>query len=155
MILNASDLSKREWARLEPLISPAKPGGHTSSLKMLFPVEGVLMLWGLPIAIAVIVPIMIVVTFAVPPRAMSIQGRKALEQRRARYTSGLALIRYIQLNRRCSEEDAYQRLATFVKKHVPSDCPGSIERMAAHNRQSLLEIAQGLVVHDPDEIDKI
>ncbi len=69
--------------------------------------------------------------------------------------SGLALVRYVQLNRQCSEAVAYQRLATFVKKYVPSDGPGSIERMAAHDRQSLLEIAQGLVVHDPDEIDKI
>jgi hypothetical protein len=83
-------------------------------------------------------------------------GEKLLsKQLRERYVSGLALVRYVQLNRQCSEVVAYQRLATFVKNRVPSDCPGLIKRMVAYDRQSLLEIAQGLVVHDPDGIDKI
>jgi hypothetical protein len=81
--------------------------------------------------------------------------RKALEQIPERYDSGLALVRYVMLNRQCSEEVAYKRLATFVKNHVPLDDHSSIERMLAQDRQSLLEHAQSLLVHDPDEIDKI
>ncbi len=88
-------------------------------------------------------------------RAKSIQRRKSLEHIRARYVSGLALVRYIQLKGQCSEEAAYQRLASFVEKHVPFDDSSSVERMIAYDRQSLLQIAKGLLVHDPHAIDKI
>jgi hypothetical protein len=88
-------------------------------------------------------------------RAKSVHRKKALEQRRERGASGLALVRYIQLNRHCSEEAGYQRLTTFVKKHIPLDDSSSLERMVADDRQSLLVIAQDLLVHDPHAIDKI
>jgi hypothetical protein len=88
-------------------------------------------------------------------RVESKRQRKALERVRERYASGRALVRYVQLNRQCSEVASYQRLATFVKKHVPIDGSSSIECMLAHDRQRLLERAQGLLVQDPDAIDKI
>ena len=104
--------------------------------------------------IAVLV-LMVIVVAVVVLRAKRGHRRKALEHRRERDAAGLALVRYIQLNRQCSEEAAYQRLATFVKKHVLFDDSSSIERMVAHDRQSLLAIAQGLIVQDPNAIDKI
>ncbi len=99
--------------------------------------------------------LMVIVVALVAGRAKRVQRRKALEHRRERDVSGRALVYYIQLNRQCSEEAAYQRLATFVKQHVLFDDSSSIERMVAHDRQSLLVLAQGLLVHDPDAIDKI
>ncbi len=104
--------------------------------------------------IAVLVLIVIGVAL-VGYRAKSIQRRKSLEHIRERYVSGLALLRYIQLKGQCSEEAAYQRLASFVKKHVPLDNSSSIERMLVYDRQSLLQIAQGFSVQNPAEIDKI
>jgi Tfp pilus assembly protein PilV len=104
--------------------------------------------------IGVLVLVVMVVALVVL-RAESGHRRKALEHRRERDASGLALVRYIQLNRQCSEEEAYQRLATFVKQHVLFDDSSPIERMVAHDRQSLLVLAQGLLVHDPAAIDKI
>lgn len=88
-------------------------------------------------------------------RVKGVQQRKALEQRQERGVAGRALVRYVQLNRQCSETIAYQRLASFVKQHLSSDDAGSIERMAAHNRQRLLQLAQSLLVRDPNAIDKI
>ena len=84
------------------------------------------------------------------------QQRKALAQLLERYhQSGQALVRYVMLNRQCSEEGAYQHLARFVKKHVPLDEQSSIERMLALERPSLIDRTQSILVHDPDEIDKI
>jgi hypothetical protein len=97
----------------------------------------------------------VIVFASVGVRVESVRRRKALEPMRERYASGLALVRYVQLNRQCSEVVSYQRLATFVKKHVPVDGSNSIECMIAHDRQRLLERAQGLLVQDPDAIDKI
>ena len=71
------------------------------------------------------------------------------------HQSRQALVRYVMLNRQCSEAIAYQRLASFVKQHLSSDDASSIERMAAHNRQRLLQLAKGLLVLDPNAIDKI
>jgi hypothetical protein len=88
-------------------------------------------------------------------RVKSVQQRKTLEPRRERGAAGCALIRYVQLNRQCSEAIAYQRLASFVNQHFSSDDARSIERMAAHNRQRLVQLAQGLLVLDPNAIDKI
>ncbi|GAC1408175.1 MAG: hypothetical protein NVSMB49_28350 [Ktedonobacteraceae bacterium] len=88
-------------------------------------------------------------------RVRSMQRRRTLEQILERYYSGLALVRYIMLNRHCSEEVAYQRLATFVKKHVPLEDQSSIDSMLAHDRQSLLEHTRNILVHDPDEIEEI
>ena len=59
------------------------------------------------------------------------------------------------LNRQCSEEVAYQRLAAFAKKHVPLDDYSYIDRMLAYDRLTLLEKVHNILVHDPDEIDKI
>jgi hypothetical protein len=100
--------------------------------------------------------ILSVIVFAsVAVRVESKRRRKALEHIQERYASGLALVRYVQLNRQCSEVASYQRLATFVKKHVPVDGSSSIECMLTHDRQLLVERAQDLLVQDPDAIDKI
>jgi hypothetical protein len=104
--------------------------------------------------IATLVFAMIVVALVVR-RVRSARRRKVLEQLLERYHSGRALVRYVQLNRQCSEEEAYQRLARFVKHHVPFDDHGSIDRMVVHDRQRLVERARSLLVDDPDEIDKI
>ena len=88
-------------------------------------------------------------------RSRKSERSRALEQARARDYAGLALIRYIMLNRQCSEEVAYKRVAAFVKRHVPMDDYPSIERMMAQDRRRLIERAQRLLASDPDEIDKI
>lgn len=99
--------------------------------------------------------ILIVVALAVL-KVRNVQRRKALEQIAARYhQSGRALMLYVMLNRHCSEEIAYQRLAAFVKKHVPSNNQSDIERMLVQDRQRLLDSARQLVAHDPNELDKI
>ena len=83
--------------------------------------------------------------------------RKAYRQMLERdYQSRQALVRYIMLHRQCSEEAAYRRIATFVKKHFPSSEElSAIDSMLTNNRQSLLDSAQSILVHEPDEIDKI
>ena len=102
-------------------------------------------------SIAALILVVIVVL-----KVRSVQRRKALKQILESYhESEQALVRYIMLNRQCSEEVAYQRLATFVKKHVPLDDHNYIDRMLAHDRQSLLDNARNILVHDPDEIDKV
>jgi SnoaL-like polyketide cyclase len=102
-------------------------------------------------SIAALILVVIVVL-----KVWSVQRRKALKQILERYhESEQALVRYVMLNRQCSEEVAYQRLATFVKKHVPLDDHNHIDRTLAHDRQSLLDSASSILVHDPDEIDKI
>ena len=105
-------------------------------------------------SLAVLVLLVIGIALAVHG-IKSIQQRKALEQRRERDVAGCALVRYVQLNRQCSEPVAYQRLASFVKQHHYSKEASSIERMAAHDRQDLLQLAQGLLALDPNAIDKI
>lgn len=109
-------------------------------------------LWGKSLAVLVL---MVIVVTLVVRRVEDGHWRKVLEQRRERDACGRALVRYVQLHRQCSEAVAYQRLATFVKQHVPGDDSSSIGCMAAHERQSLLEIAQRLLVRDPDAIDKM
>ncbi len=95
-------------------------------------------------------------TKIVVARLKSAQRRKALEQIIGMYyQSGQALVRYVMLNRQCSEEVAYQRIATFVKERVLFDEHSSIDSMLAHDRQSLLDRALSILVHDPGEIDKI
>ncbi|HCI80552.1 MAG TPA: hypothetical protein DHW02_12780 [Ktedonobacter sp.] len=84
------------------------------------------------------------------------QQRKELEQMiEMYYQSGLALVRYVMLNRQCSEIVAYQRIKTFVKNHVPFDEQSSIDRMFLYDRQGLLDKAVSTLVLAPDEIDKI
>src|SRR6266566_909656 len=102
-----------------------------------------------------LVAFMMIVVALIVRRVEDVHGRKVREQRREREARGRALVRYVQLHRQCSEAVAYQRLATFVKQHVPGDDSSSIGCMAAHERQSLLEIAQHLLVRDPDAIDKM
>lgn len=100
----------------------------------------------------------IVIIAIVVPKVKSLQRRKALEQILERYQysqSRQALIRYVMLNRQCSEDIAYQRLATFVQRHTPLDDTINTDRMSARDRQSLLDAAQSILIHDPDEIDKI
>jgi hypothetical protein len=105
-------------------------------------------------SIAVLLLLVIGVAIGVR-KVRSMQRRRALEQVLERYYSGLALVRYVMLHRHCSEDVAYQRLATFVKKLVPLEDQSSIDRMLAYDRQSLLERARSILVHDPDEIDEI
>lgn len=89
-------------------------------------------------------------------RLKSVQRRKALERIIEMYRlSGLALVRYVMLNRQCLEEEAYRRIATFVKSHVPLDEYSTIDSMLAYDRQSLLDRALSILVSDPDAIDKI
>ena len=69
--------------------------------------------------------------------------------------SGLALVRYVMLNRQCSEEKAYRLIATFVKAHVPAADRNSIDWLLAYDREGLLEKAGTILVNHPNEIDKI
>jgi hypothetical protein len=106
-------------------------------------------------SIAVLILAVVVVAIVIS-KVRSVQRRKALEQILERYhLSGQALVRYVMLNHQCSEDVAYQRLATFFKKHVPLDDHSSVDKMLAYDRQSLLDSARSILVHDPDEIDKI
>lgn len=106
-------------------------------------------------SLAVLVLVAIVFTLVVV-RVRRTQRRKELESLLKRYQqSRLALVRFVMLNRQCSEEIAYQRLATFVKNHVSSDYHSSIDRVLAQDRESLIDSVQRLLAHDPDEIDKI
>ena len=98
---------------------------------------------------------MVIVAALVVCGVEDVHWRKVLEQRRERDTCGRALVRYVQMHRQCSEAVAYQRLATFVKQHVPVEDSSSIGCMAVHERQSLLEVVQRLLVRDPDAIDKM
>ena len=82
-------------------------------------------------------------------------SRHARERVQERYQSRQALVRYVQLRYQCSEEVAYQRVAAFVKRHVPGDEQASVAYMAAYDRQRLLELAQRILRHNPDEIDEI
>lgn len=86
----------------------------------------------------------------------NIRRRKALQELLERYRqSGEALVRYVMLNRQCSEEAAYQRLALFVKNHVPVTEYSSIDAMLATDRQRLIDSVHNILARDPNEIDKI
>ena len=104
--------------------------------------------------IGVLVLLVMVVALVVL-RAESGHRRKALEHRRETDASGLALVRYIQLNRQCSEDVSYERIARFVKNHIPFDDHGFIDRMLVYDRQSLLDSARSILARDPNGIDKI
>ena len=85
-----------------------------------------------------------------------IQRRKAPGQIAEDYEwSRRALVLYVMLNRQCSEDAAYQRIATLVKKRVPLDDHGLIDWMLAQDRQGLVNRARDLLMRDPDEIDDI
>lgn len=85
-----------------------------------------------------------------------IQRRKAPGQIAEDYErSRRALVLYVMLNRRCSEDAAHQRIATLVKKRVPQDDHGLIDWMLAQDRQGLVDRARDLLMRDPDEIDNI
>ena len=111
------------------------------------------MTWSNTLQIALVLSVIVVALAYF--QARHVRREKALEHTRARYASGLALVRYVQLSHQCSEPVAYQLLATFVKKHLPADGSSSIELMAACERQRLLERAQGLLTQDPDAIDRM
>lgn len=86
----------------------------------------------------------------------NMRRRKALEQLLERYQqSREALLRYVMLNRQCSEESAYKRLAVFMKSHAPIDEYSTIDMMLASNRQRLIDMVQDILASDPNEIDKI
>ena len=100
----------------------------------------------------VLVIIASIFVFAWVKRMLSRYARERVQER---YQSRQALVRYVQLRYQCSEEAAYHRLAVFVKRHVPGDEQASVEYMAAYDRQRLLELAQRILMHNPDEIDEI
>lgn len=75
--------------------------------------------------------------------------------RRIRRPSSQALLRYVQLHNQCSEEEGYQRIAVFVKRHIPLDEWPSVDYMLAYDKRRLLEFSQRLLMHTPDEIDEI
>ncbi len=106
---------------------------------------------------SIVALLFIVIGVALVVRAVRrARSRKVLEQLlETDQQSGQALVRYVQLNRQCSEEEAYQRLATFVKRHRPFDDHDYIDKMVASDRQGLLERARSLLIDDPDEIDKV
>src|SRR6266851_3120556 len=94
------------------------------------------MIWSHTLQNVLVLSVMVFARMVV--RVESIRRRNALEPMRASYASGLALVRYVQLHRQCSEGASYQRLATFVKTHVPGDGARSMECMRAQDRQRLL-----------------
>lgn len=96
-----------------------------------------------------------VLVFAVIAVPLFISWLKRRLSRRIRYTSGQAFIRYVQLHDQYSEEEAYQHLAAFVKRHVTFDEWSSVDQMLAYDRRKLLEWAQRILLHTPDEIDEI
>jgi hypothetical protein len=105
--------------------------------------------------IALFVLVVIVVAILVV-KVRYTQQRKALAQLLERYHQcGQALVRYVMINRQCSEEIAFQHIARFVKKHVPLDEHSCIDRMLALDRQSLIDRTQSILVQAPDELDKI
>ncbi len=105
--------------------------------------------------VTALVFVLIGTTFVVIARVKRMLSRHARERVEVRYRSRQALLRYVQLRYQCSEEVAYQRVAAFVKRHVPNDEQASVEYMAAYDRQRLLELAQRIIMHNPDEIDEI
>lgn len=88
-------------------------------------------------------------------RERQIQRALALEAARESMQAGQALVRYVQLRRRCSEEAAYQRIAAFVKNHTLLAEHSVIDRLLTNDRQRLLEPAQNILRQHPDEIDEI
>lgn len=81
--------------------------------------------------------------------------RKTLERLLGGYQADLALVRYVMLNRQCSEEVAYRRIATFIKEHVPLDDQSYVDEMLARNKQSLLEKAHEILLNNSSELEKI
>lgn len=104
--------------------------------------------------IALVVIIVVIVTL-IMSQIRSEQRRQAYELLQRKDESGLALVRYVQLNRQCSEEAAYERLATFVKSHASLDNHPDVESMLAHDRAGLLTYVQSLLRHDSNILDKI
>lgn len=100
--------------------------------------------WGAPL----LVPVLIAAPLFISWLRRRLSGR-------IRYPPGQALFLYVQLHDQCSEEEAYQRLAAFVKRHVPLKDWPSVHYMLANDRQKLLEIAQRILMRTPDEIDDI
>ena len=107
------------------------------------------------VVIAVLI-LAVIIAAIVVPKVRSVQRRKALEQILERYRqSRQALVRYVMLNRQCSEDVSYERIARFVKNHIPFDDHGFIDRMLVYDRQSLLDSARSILARDPNGIDKI
>ncbi len=89
-------------------------------------------------------------------RRRNAQRRQAFRQLlERRQQPGLALVRYVMLNRQCSEEQTYQRIATFLKTHFPNEDPNEIDELLSNDRQRLLHKVGSILVHHPNDIDKI
>ena len=104
------------------------------------------------------VTLLVLVVFVVALVVSQVRSKRrkhTLELLRKRDQSRQALVRYVQLNRQCSEDVSYQRIARFVKNHIPFDDHCFIDGMLVYDRQSLLDSARSILALDPDEIDKI
>ena len=100
--------------------------------------------------------LVVIIAALVLPKVRSVQRRKALERILERYRqSRQALVLYVMLNRQCSEDVSYQRIARFVKNHIPFDDHCFIDGMLVYDRQSLLDSACSILARDPNGIDKI
>lgn len=110
----------------------------------------------LPGASIIALLFIIIVMAIVLLKIRDVQRKKAIWQiQQSQQQSRRALLLYVMLNHQCSEEVAYQRIATHIKKHVPLDDQSYIDRMLAQDRQSLLDQARDLFFHNSNEIDKI
>jgi len=103
----------------------------------------------------IIVLVLVIIAATLVIYWLRMRGRLAREPIQEKYPSKQALLRYVQLHYQCSEEVAYQRLAAFIKRHVPLDEQASIEYLVSYDRQRLLELAQFFLMKNPDEIDDI
>jgi hypothetical protein len=88
-------------------------------------------------------------------RTRRIQRELALEQAHEKEQAGLALVRYVQMQRNASEEVGYKRIADFVKSHTALGEHPFIDYLLANNRSGLLALAQSILASHPDEIDEI
>jgi 3-phosphoglycerate kinase len=96
----------------------------------------------------------VVILAVIVPKAMSARRRKALEQILETYQQAQqALVRYVMLNRQCSEDAAFKRIATFVKNNMALADNGPI--VSISDKQDLLDIARTILAREPDAIDKI
>ena len=100
--------------------------------------------------------IVFIIAVIVFTKVRGIRRRKVLEPLLERYLpSREALVRYVMLNRQCSEDAAVERLALFVARYGSSAGYSSIDRMLVDDRQRLLESVYSILAHDPNAIDKI
>ena len=99
--------------------------------------------------------LVVIVALIIMYHERQIERERVFEPSHDHAQAGQALVRYIQLRRRCPEEVAYQRVAAFVKKHTPPDERPTVDWLLANDRPRLLTLAQNILRQHPDEIDEI